>query len=151
MRDEVVRLNKPLQQGKASSAQIVILRFCNFTKSLCVQMLPLSYSRQQKFAGHWSGSRDYWLRLLMVCGRSQDSRFGNVLPFVFAVVSFSLASFQRVRDNRGWRKVPLCEASYSTSTWAKVMGDCAQLLQITLRGTLRFVILCASDGRNERK
>lgn len=61
--------------------------------------------RQQKFAGHESGSRNDWLRLLTACSRSQDPRFENAL--VFAVVSFLLASVRRAQDNR---EPQLCES-----------------------------------------
>lgn len=49
-------------------------------------MYFISCSWQQRFAGHGSASRNDWLCLLTLRGRSQDSSVENALPFVFAVL-----------------------------------------------------------------
>ncbi|KAG0420370.1 hypothetical protein HPB47_003542 [Ixodes persulcatus] len=45
----------------------------------------VNLGRRQKFAGRGSVSRNDWLRLLTARGRSQDSRFENVLPFALEI------------------------------------------------------------------
>lgn len=103
------------------------------------------------FAVHRSASRNDWLRLLTARSRPQDSRFEIELTFVFAVMSFSLASVRRARNNWDQRKVPLCESPCCTSAQVTMTGDGARILQVTFRSTLRqSVISNASDGSEQK-